>query len=501
MLACTHALLGVSRVASARESQSFRDDNQSWRDFDREYAAWFLNRQPHYLRAGAEMIVLIGLGTVYYWSDPLANEVDWDDPSMSSKLSGSSVRFDTNLTSTNVILHPAAGATFYGFSRVNGLSPYAAFAYAATSAVAWEYVLEWREKVSVNDMIFTPVGGAALGEFLFRLGDYVGSAGSNSGWGNQIARYTIGLPQTLHAAVDGVPDRRTGIPPDRLGGSSAYWHRFTLGYGVAALHDDLDRKGFVHAVSAGADLIALPGFLRPGKYQLFFDEGNFTGGKLRVLFDAAGLVEVDAKVSATLLGHYSQQLDARSGGARSIGLKSALRYFDSWRLDRRDGFAFAHLPGPVLALWQRFRGFEFEASAEGHIDFAALRPLAYPAWRAEFGNDGLKTVLLKQGYSYDWCGSTQAQFRIAHQGIKLGGDANLARCRSIQGLDRFQPAVTRDIATTDDVVELRAFAAVEPPAPLELRLEFEQLRRRGSMANVETRRRDDYLGIGLDYVF
>jgi hypothetical protein len=501
MLACTHTLLWLSRPAGAQESQSFRDSNQSWRNFDREYAAWFLNREPHYLRAGAEMLVLIGLGTAYYWSDPLANEVDWDDPSMGSKFSGSSVRFDTNLTSTNAILHPAAGGAFYGFSRVNGLSPYAAFGYAAASAVAWEYALEWREQVSVNDMIFTPIGGIALGEFLFRLGDYAGSAASNSGWGNQLARYTIGLPQTIHAAIDGVPDRRTGIPPDRLGASSAYWHRFTLGYGVAALHDDLDRSGLAHALSAGAELTALPGFLRPGKYGLFFDEGNFTAAGLRILLDGAGLVEVDAKVSATLLGLYSQRFGAGSGRARLLGLKSALRYFDSWRLDRRDGFAFAHFPGPVLGVWQRWNDLELEAEAEAHVDFAALRPLAYPAWRAKFGSDGVKTVLLKQGYAYDWCGSTQGQFRIAHQGFKLGGDANLARCRSIQGLDRFQSAVTRDIAMTDDVVELRAYAAIEPPAPLELRVQYEQLRRRGSMASVETRRQQEYVGIALDYVF
>jgi hypothetical protein len=480
---------------------SFVDDEGRTREFEATYRAQFPEREPHWLRAAVEMAALVGLGTAYYWADPLANAEDWDDPTVGEKLRFEAVRFDNNLTSTNHILHPGAGAALYGFSRVNGLSPYAALGYTAASSVIWEYALEWREKASINDMIFTQFGGMALGEFFFRLGDYANRSHRGGGAGNKIARYTIGLPQYVHDAIDGRKLPTRDLPPDSLGFSSAYWHRFGLGYTLLSFENDAESSGVAHALSVSGQLVALPGHLRPGRFSLFFDEGNFTEASLYLSFHGPGLAEADARASAVLLGHYGQDMDLRRGHAGFIGIDSSMRYYDSWRLGRRDHFAIAHLPGPRGALWVRSGQWLARAGLEAHVDFAAVRPLAFPRWSERFGNDGVKTVLIKEGYSFAWGGSTRARLDVTHGAFGSGGAASLGRYRSIQGIDRHQEQVTRDVATTDDIVELDVWGGVRPTPAVELRLEANWLTRRGSMGPVEDSRWDRRVGLSLSHVF
>src|SRR6185503_7898684 len=176
------SLLFAGSAIAQDEAGYFVDRRGDLREFDHEYRVWIDDREPHPVRAAAEALIWIGLGTAYYWLDPLANSEDWDDPSVFEKLSGDAVSFDNNLVSTNFILHPLAGAAIYGSSRINGLSVPASFAYVAASSLAWEFAFEWREQASLNDLLFTSIGGVSLGEFFFRLSDYASSSGKDAAW-------------------------------------------------------------------------------------------------------------------------------------------------------------------------------------------------------------------------------------------------------------------------------------------------------------------------------
>src|SRR5690242_12224823 len=80
---------------------------------------------PNYLRAALEEgAILIG-GSVQY-ATASSNSVDWDLqydwPSFRSKLTGQSVRFDTNHFDTNMVTHPVAGTLYYVAARGNRLT-------------------------------------------------------------------------------------------------------------------------------------------------------------------------------------------------------------------------------------------------------------------------------------------------------------------------------------------------------------------------------------------
>src|SRR5262245_37659357 len=116
---------------------------------------------PAYARAALEVAGVLSIGVAQYWSNADTNARDWDFPRWSDRRSGAGVRFDNNTHVTNNVLHPLAGSAYYGLSRANGLSVTASTLYALAGSSIWEGLLEWREKVSINDMVATTFGGIA----------------------------------------------------------------------------------------------------------------------------------------------------------------------------------------------------------------------------------------------------------------------------------------------------------------------------------------------------
>src|SRR4029077_9722656 len=79
-----------------------------------------------YLRTAVEEILLLGLGTAWYWRHPAYSSWDlhftWTD--WHSKLfSMRQVVFDDDLFTTNGLAHPIAGTLYYQIARGNGLPP------------------------------------------------------------------------------------------------------------------------------------------------------------------------------------------------------------------------------------------------------------------------------------------------------------------------------------------------------------------------------------------
>ncbi len=84
----------------------------------------------------------------------------WDD-------NVSNLRKDKDDWGINYIGHPYFGATYYVRARHRGYSRQNSFWYAALMSTLYEYGIEALfEPASVQDMVFTPVGGAIVGEYL-----------------------------------------------------------------------------------------------------------------------------------------------------------------------------------------------------------------------------------------------------------------------------------------------------------------------------------------------
>jgi len=76
--------------------------------------------------------------------------------------------WDHNAWITNQFGHPYQGSNYFTSGRAHGLTFWESAGMAAFGSGTWEYFFE-NNKASFNDLINTTVGGAALGEVMYRL--------------------------------------------------------------------------------------------------------------------------------------------------------------------------------------------------------------------------------------------------------------------------------------------------------------------------------------------
>lgn len=126
-----------------------------------------------WVRPGLEFLAFMGYSQTRYWIkyskfiEDWQYKLNWHDQSK-RWFTLDAWRFDSNAFSLNWT-HSLAGCIYYNFARTSGLDQKNSFLFTLAASAWWEYVAEWREVVSINDMIFTPVGGYITGEFWYRM--------------------------------------------------------------------------------------------------------------------------------------------------------------------------------------------------------------------------------------------------------------------------------------------------------------------------------------------
>jgi hypothetical protein len=130
--------------------------------------------QTHYFwRTFTELMVLNSFGLFnYFFIQRDDNMVDWEyqpTPDGFKKKMTDGWSLDTNNFRTNSLYHIYAGIIYYQTARSNNYDPFASFVWCFMGSLFWEYIGEYREQVSTNDQIFTPMGGVIFGEGLRQL--------------------------------------------------------------------------------------------------------------------------------------------------------------------------------------------------------------------------------------------------------------------------------------------------------------------------------------------
>jgi hypothetical protein len=129
-----------------------------------------------FIRTLSELGLLTGVGMANYWINKDANMEDWrykytwEDVGRRFRDGWS---FDTNAFRTNTIYHIYSGAIYYQIGRSNDYGILASTAWAFTGSLIWEYIGEWRERTSGNDMFITGICGAIAGEAFRQSSIYV----------------------------------------------------------------------------------------------------------------------------------------------------------------------------------------------------------------------------------------------------------------------------------------------------------------------------------------
>lgn len=453
--------------------------------------------RPTWTRALVEEALAVSSGGIWYWLTPEKQVADWDYPSWQQRLTFAAWRFDNNTFDTNFAWHPFSGAGYHVLARSNELSLAASTVTGLGATLAWEYLLEFREKVSINDVIVETGSALAFGEFAHWLGRYLRSNPDPNVVGGA-ARWTLGYWYAFHGWMD---DRPIPRPEriDALGFTADIWHRFTIGQGVLWAGSDSDPRAL--RLRLEGELFAMPGFLRPGEIHRFFADANLTRLRLWTTFADRG-VNNDFLADTFLLGLHLQDVDARGDGhAATVGAGLAYRYRREYLGSWTDRFAAVHLPGPAFDGHLLVGDARLSLFARINADFAGIDSAAYGAWKAGHPDVQEKSILLKQGYYYAWGASGRLSIEIALPAFSLGGSIWAGRYDSQEGLDRSQHRVTADVDAHDRVLEHDAWLRLTSLSPVYVEVRTTRQSRESRLGGVHRDRSRDVHTVELGVTF
>lgn len=466
-----------------------------------------VTERPRWGRALLEAGGALAIATVWYWRDFNLNSRDWDLQwnweTWQRKLTGGYIRLDRNEFWTNAGSHPRSGAILHNIGRSNGLGVGQSVLLNLGATTVWEYLAEFREMISLNDMVINPLAGLPIGEAVFQLGSFFRRGQRNSF--NWLAATGLTPLVTVHDWMDRRPPRPSDAADD-LGFSREVWHRFHVGAAFGATDFGGGDRRLEGQLALSTDLVTIPGYGRAQAVSTRARAGSLTTIDADVGFGQDRISSGRFAARALLTGLYRQRPAASGSGATGF-LAGVATNFEYGMRDRpgqlRDLFARLGLPGPFLE-GTIFRGpWRLRARAEATPDFTMVRPHAYQQLlRTGEGFRGVKSSIEWYGYYFAAGYTAAAELSAAHGPVDLSTTAAWNDAFSLQGLDRFQEQITDDFSLRDQRLSLRASAGVRVPGTAaRLALEGEAIHRAGRIParglSASTLDRRAFASIGL----
>jgi hypothetical protein len=494
LLLAALAAIAVAAPGVARADDAWDDDEGPLDDRAFEYT------KPvgrNYARGFLEVLGVLGVGFGQYQLDK-SNSVDWDLgydwQSFRSKLLFEAVSLDTNRFATNWVTHPFAGYWYYSAMRQNRIGIPQSTAVAFGAAVVWEYLGEFKEQVSINDLIATPLGGVALGESTLQLG--VLFQRSRPTLATRSFGTLLAPLKTLHDAFDGA----AVAPPDAyddLGFPADVWHRIRVGAGggVTSQRDGVEQADV--RLYASTRIVTLPHYGRAGDVTQWFDSGEVSDFDLGATVAKGGLADMTLSTRFMPAGYFSQDVrgtrGALHGNAVVAGFLGAFEYgvhdYDRDRRTSADQIALVGL-GTRVEHTAYLGPLTFRASLDGLVDFGGVGAYALPEYIARAGDAGLGSVVAQQRYYHGYGATLQPKLSLEGARFDAGAEARFDLFTSMGGLDR-KPQDARDVAEvdiSDRRVGARAWLGYKPSAHTRVVLSGQRLFRAGVIGPVSSSR-------------
>ena len=473
-------------------------------------------------RATRDLGVVMGLGVAWYVSQIEVNKLDFDfDRTFGDQLrrltTSDGYRFDDNDRFLNVN-HSTTGAYYHQLARVNGASMVQAMAFDLAASSAWELTVEHREVLSVNDTIATSIGGVALGESLFRLGDFFARSRPTA-----TSRILMGVFSPARALTwlygDDPRPSRAGFDDHGLAADAA--HRFALSAGGTVALDTTagDDPGWHSSVAADLELIDLPTYGGAGQARRWLSGGEMTRLAFELTSGTGDMQSLGLRARSSLWGLYRQDtrgdVGSIDGTSAFLGSSTAfdLSFDDTGALT--DFLMAIHTVGPSADIALHRGPWRLRLAADLYPDFAMVRPLALDddAMREARGEEVPGQSTLNHDYYYALGLTAAARVEASYRRLRAGAYAEWNGYDAIEGLDRHQreytspagvhhEAIMNDPDMADQRLQLRLFTEV--PLPLTdfaLGAGLDYLRRAGTAAGGSRDREEVRLTLRATCVF
>lgn len=437
-----------------------------------------------------EQLLVIVPPTIYYWDTPDQQKedwaLDWDWRSWRAKLlTTDALVLDTNRFDANGVRHPLVGALTYQIGRANGLSPAAALAMDFALSWFWEYVVEFKEQPSINDLVANSAGGLLLGEPLFQIGlvgDVRGASLARRALAGAVSPFDA-TQRELHL----VHRPRADAPASRL----------EVFAGMQRLQQT-DAIGGSPELRLGIDLETFhdPAFGRPGHDARWtrFAAWNRVTGTLTLGGPEQTVGGGALRSTTTLLGRFGRSLDELGRGRQTfLGLGVGFDVVDRRLPTEWDEVAVFQLAQPRAAVWWTTPHAALDLEASASADLAMVESQALGTMPRVPDS----SIVLSRGYYYGTGISVQARARVRRGRWSAELESVAHQLWSFDEHDHGGSDDPKDLA--DSRVTTTAIVGVRPFARDDVRVEayVADIVRRGTGDNLyrETREREAGLAI------
>jgi hypothetical protein len=447
-----------------------------------------------FLRASLESAVLLGVGAAQYWADGSTNSRDWDytwsrETWKDKLITFEAVRFDDNSVFLNTG-HAASSGLFYLLGRGAGLPVGSSFLLATAGSLAWEYGVEFKEVVSINDVILGSVGGLAVMEPVHQIGELLNR--SRQTWGKWTLGTIFGFAGKLNRALyDDLPQPHADSF-DRFGFADDVEHRFAADLGGGRI----EAEGSGDAVSVwGAEVAAEICSLRrdsaAGPTVERVTGAPLTSVALGVLQGPDGTHELRLVTAVTVAGVHRRGAISGWGTSVLAGLGTGFEYTSgpSAGGGETDRLVIVNVAGPVVELVASRDRAALRAGASLYADFAEAAAYAFPAYRAAEPGAAVRSVLDLHGYYHAWGATAAAHLELRLGRWEVGVEGRWHWLDGIDSRDRYRDWPGDGLELRDEASRFRArLAFLLPGDGLALSLSGTEIARWGWVGGLAARR-------------
>jgi len=453
-----------------------------------------LPKRKAYFRTAVEEILFLGISESYYQATLTTPDwyeyKTWGDSLHARFQTGNAFRLDVNSWGTNVG-HVAAGTSYYLLARTNDLDLPQSFLIGAGASTFWEMFGEFRDEFSINDAIVTPFAGFSTGEVIYQYGEFFQH--SSNTFPNRLLGYVFGPSAAFHRWLDNTQPK----PPenvDKFGFTTDAWHRFRVFAGGGGSDPgDSGKQRAEGEMGFDFELVTAEKYAKPGEACLFYLEGLFNDLSFQASYAGDTMVDLRFLAKTAFWGRYEQDIvkDEARGSLEGydlfMGLSSAFEYyghdFSGMRLE--DRLAICDLVGPALIADYYYRGFRLRAAVDVFPTFSLVDPAAGDLYNEDHNIKNARYIYQSHGYYYAIGMGTSGKVELDYGPFGLEGRARYHLFDSIDGLDRVQERVTKDILFEDERLSLEAELYWKLPVEnLKLALDVERLYRWSNIADL-----------------
>lgn len=449
--------------------------------------------EPHRLRAALEIGTwLVIYGGFYYTGDRDANHVDWEYDVGSSLrarfVNGDAYRFDDNSFRINRN-HAPAGMYYYQFARSNNLGPAESFLFTLAASSIWEYGVEYRELVSINDQIMTPLAGLALGEATHQIALMLASGPRI--FPDAVLADLLDIPLAFNRWVDGGPAGgwREPRPVPSWRNREHLDARVTFRSHAGGARGEAPPARF----SVEASVLRIPGYDEPGVGRRLLTDTVFSRLAVQVPLNFAPVTYSGFEAENTLAAvHWKDLARTEAGELQGYSLfagpSNAFTLFnvpepggDTYN----DYMAVAHILGPALDASWYLRGARVRAAAALYGDFAMVHPFAFAGYRRTVAPppEGGLMDIKDYYFAYGWTGS--ALLTVDRGAFAAGAGLIHGSFRALEGRARYPEWDEGALDARDQRTTTEAWVAWRFSGRVALRAAVERVVRDGSVESYQ----------------